>query len=54
MTEVELSHSNMSLRVRDFWGVGRALAWAGIPVTIWRFSLDPGKEVILKGVRSDM
>ena len=54
MTEVVLSHSNMSLRVRDFWEVGRALAWAGIPVTIWRFSLDPGKEVILKGVRSDM
>lgn len=33
---------------------GRALACAGIPVTIWRFSLGPGKEVILKGVRSDM
>ena len=49
-----LSQSSMSLRVRDFGGVGRALAWAGIPVTIWRFCLDPGKEVILKGVRSDM
>ena len=49
-----LSHSSISLSVRDFWEVGRALAWAGIPVTIWRFCLDPGKEVILKGVRSDM
>jgi len=50
---VELTHSNMSLRARE-WGVGRALAWAGIPVSIWRLSLDPGKEEILKGVKSDM
>jgi hypothetical protein len=50
---VELSHSSMSLRVRD-WGDGRALAWAGIPVSIWRLVLEPGKEDILKGVRSGM
>ena len=49
MTEVALSHSDVSLRVRDFWEGGSALAWAGIPVTIWRFSLDPGKEVIFEG-----
>lgn len=51
---MELSHSSMSLRVRDSREVGRALAWAGIPVSIWRLDFGPGKEEILKGVRSDM